>query len=73
MPRREQRNVGALEFVVVRKWEPDALRAILLAALTDELPRRRVGWVNVGREVTDLAVHLSQQFTHATILKSRLR
>ena len=72
MPRREQRNVGVLEFVVPGKRETDSLGATLLAALADELPRRRIARVDPGRQVANVAIHLSQLFAHDMLPKSRL-
>lgn len=61
------------ELVVTGKRETDTLGATVLAALTNELPARRIIWVDLRREVTDLAVHLSEQVAHDTLLKSRFR
>jgi hypothetical protein len=73
MPGREERKVCELEFVVPGERETDTLGATLLAALTDELPRRRVMRVDAGREIADVAIHLSQRFAHDMLTKSRLR
>ena len=72
MARRKEGNAGVLELVVTGERKTEALGATLLAALTDELPGRRVVRVDRGREVPDGAIHLSQQLGHGTLLKSRL-
>jgi hypothetical protein len=72
MPWREERSVGVLELVVPGERETDALGATQLAALANELPSRRVLRVDLGGEVADLAIHLSEQLTHDMLPKSRL-
>jgi Winged helix-turn-helix DNA-binding len=61
-----------LELVVPGEWETDTLGTTVLTALTNELPTRRVIGVDLGREVADAAIHLSQQLAHDMLLKSRL-
>jgi len=61
-----------LQLVKPGERETDTLGAILLAALTNELPHRGVMRVDLGREVADVAIHLSQQPAHAILPKSRL-
>jgi DNA-binding transcriptional ArsR family regulator len=73
MPMREQHTVSVLELVVPGKRETDTLAATVLAALTNELPTRRIIRVDLRREVADLAVHLSEQLGHATLTESRLQ
>jgi hypothetical protein len=72
MAGREEGDTGVLELVVTGERKTEALGATLFAALTDELPGRRVVGVDRGREVPDAAIHLSQQLAHGTLLKSRL-
>jgi hypothetical protein len=62
-----------LEFVVPGEWETDTLDASDITALTNELPSRRVTRVDLGRELADAAIHLSQQLAHDMLQKSRLR
>jgi hypothetical protein len=58
MSRRQKCDVGVLELVVSGEWETDPFSAILLAALTNERPGRRVIRVDLGCEVANAAIHL---------------
>jgi hypothetical protein len=72
MARRKENNAGVLELVVPGERKAEALGATLLAALTDELPGRRVVRIDRGSEVADRAIDLSEQFAHDTLQKSCL-
>jgi len=72
MPGREDCDVGVPELVVSVESQAETLAATLLAALTNELPTRRIPRVDPGREVADAAIHLSKRLAHDTLLKSRL-
>jgi hypothetical protein len=65
-------EVGVLELVVSGESEADPFSAIPLAALTDELPGRRVIGVDLRCEVANAAIHLVEQIAHDMLLKSRL-
>lgn len=58
MSRRQKRDLGVLELVVAGEWEVDPFSAIRVAALTDELPVRRVIGVDLSREEANVAIYV---------------